>query len=145
MAVQQITPREAYQLLGRGHRYIDVRTEAEFAAGHPVGAMNIPFAVLDPHTRQMAANPDFLRVVEAHFPKSAPIIVGCQSGGRSQQAAELLNQVGYTVVANMQGGFGGARDAAGREVAAGWRDNSLPMCSACGPHDAYAALRRTVN
>jgi rhodanese-related sulfurtransferase len=145
MAVQQITPREAYRLLGTGHRYIDVRTEAEFAAGHPVGAVNIPIALLDPRTRQLAVNPDFLRVVEAHFSKTAPLILGCQSGGRSQQAAELLTQAGYTVVANMQGGFGGARDTAGQAVFAGWTQSSLPLCSACGAQDAYAALRTAVN
>ncbi|MBP1687496.1 MAG: Rhodanese domain protein [Deltaproteobacteria bacterium] len=145
MAVQQITPGQAYRLLGSGHRYIDVRTEAEFVAGHPLGAVNIPLALLDPHTRRMTFNPDFLRVVEVHFAKTAPIIVGCQSGGRSQQAAELLQQAGYTTLANMQGGFGGARDAAGREVAAGWAQSGLPLCTECGAQDAYATLRRALS
>ena len=143
MPVQQITPPEAHHLLGKGYRYIDVRTEAEFAAGHPIGAVNIPVALLDPRTRQMALNPDFVRVVEAHFPKATQIILGCQSGGRSQQAAELLTHAGYTAVANMQGGFGGARDAVGRELVAGWTQSRLPVCSDCDVQDAYAALRST--
>jgi rhodanese-related sulfurtransferase len=143
MPVQQIMPPEAHHLLGRGYRYIDVRTETEFAAGHPVGAANIPVAVPDPRTGQMALNPDFVRVVEAHFPKATRIIVGCQSGGRSQQAAELLTHAGYTVVANMQGGFGGARDALGRELVAGWTRSGLPVCSDCDVEDSYARLRTT--
>ncbi|MFN8627199.1 MAG: rhodanese-like domain-containing protein [Candidatus Binatia bacterium] len=143
MTIRQITPAEAYRLLESGYRYIDVRTETEFAAGHPVGAANIPFALLDPRTRQMAPNPDFVRVVEAHFARAAPLIVGCQSGGRSQHAAELLVRAGYTAVANMQGGFGGARDGAGREVLAGWAQSGLPVCAECPPRDAYETLRRT--
>src|ERR1043166_6804806 len=116
MAIQQTTPPQAHELLGQGYRYIDVRTEPEFANGHPSEAVNIPVVVPDPATRQMTVNPDFLRVVEAHFPKDAKLIVGCQAGGRSQRAAEMMAQAGYAHVANMQGGFGGAHDDSGRTV-----------------------------
>jgi rhodanese-related sulfurtransferase len=142
MAIRQITPDEAHRLLGLGYRYIDVRTEPEFAAGHPVEAVNIPVALPDPATGQMAVNPDFLSVVEAHFPKDAQIVVGCQSGMRSQRAAEILTQAGYATVANMQGGFGGARDQMGRTVVAGWAESGLPTCKDCGPDTSYAGLRK---
>ncbi len=142
MALQQATPEEAYMLLGQGHKYIDVRTEPEFAAGHPAGAVNIPVVYPDPATRQMVMNPDFVAVVAAHFARDAKIVVGCQVGGRSQQAAELLTQVGYTHVVNMQGGFGGACDQAGRVVVPGWSACGLPVCKDCGPDYSYASLRR---
>src|SRR5512143_438199 len=122
MTIQQITPDEVHKLLAEGHRYIDVRTEGEFANGHPATAVNVPIVLPDPTTRQMVMNPDFVRVVEAHFPKDAAIVVGCQSGGRSQRAAEVLAQAGYSHVANMQGGFGGARDETGRTVVEGWQE-----------------------
>jgi len=142
MAIQQTTPEEAHKLLRQGYRYIDVRTEPEFANGHPVTAVNIPVAISDPHTRQMMMNPEFLSVVETHFQKDAKIILGCQSGGRSQAAAELLFEAGYAQVVNMQGGFGGARDQMGRTVVPGWNDCDLPICTDCSADDTYATLRR---
>jgi rhodanese-related sulfurtransferase len=144
MAIQQTTPAEAQRLIGQGYRYIDVRTEQEFVNGHPATAVNIPVAVPDPATGQMAMNPDFLPVIEAHFPKDAPIVVGCQSGMRSQRAAELLAHAGYTSVTNMQGGFGGARDQTGRTVIPGWSESGLPVCKDCGPENSYAGLRGKV-
>ena len=144
MTIQQTTPAEAHQLLTQGYRYIDVRTEPEFANGHPTGAVNIPVVVPDPNARQMVMNPDFLAVVQTHFPKNACIVVGCQAGGRSQRAAELLAQAGYVTVVNMQGGFGGARDQTGRTVVAGWSECGLPVCKDCGVENAYVSLRSAV-
>ncbi len=141
MTIPQRSPEQAHELLRQGYCYIDVRTEPEFASGHPATAVNIPVAVPDPHTGQMVINRDFLSVVEAHFPKDAKIILGCQSGGRSQHAAELLTRAGYAQVVNMQGGFGGARDQTGRTLVPGWRECGLPICEECGVNDAYAALR----
>ena len=141
MGIPQITPAEANALLAQGYRYIDVRTDGEFANGHPAPAVNIPIAIPDPTTRQMAINTDFLRVAEAHFPKDAKVIVGCQAGGRSQRAAEMMAQAGYTNVSNMQGGFGGARDETGRTVVAGWSESGLPVSRDCGPDNSYEGLR----
>ena len=141
MAIKQITPPEAHQLVGRGYRYLDVRTEAEFAAGHPASAVNIPVLVRDAASGQMAPNPEFLAVVAAHFAKDADIVVGCMSVMRSQRAAEMMAAAGYTNLANMQGGFGGARDQSGRTVTPGWAEAGLPVCKDCGPENSYAGLR----
>ena len=65
--------------------------------------------------------------MEAAYPKDKTIIVGCQMGGRSQFAAEILDQAGFNDVSNMQGGFGGAKDAMGRLVAPGWLQSNLPV------------------
>lgn len=143
MAIRQVTPDEAHKLLSdEGYRYLDVRTEGEFADGHPATAVNVPVVFPDRATGQMAMNPDFLTTVEAHLPRDTKIVVGCLSGGRSQRAAELLTQTGYTHVVNMQGGFGGARDKTGRTVVAGWAERGLPVCKDCGAENSYAGLRR---
>jgi rhodanese-related sulfurtransferase len=143
MAIRQVTPDEAHKLLSdEGYRYLDVRTEGEFADGHPATAVNVPVVFPDRGTGQMALNPDFLTVVEAHLPKDTKLVVGCLSGGRSQRAAELLTQAGYAHVVNMQGGFGGARDQTGRSVVAGWAERGLPVCKDCGAENSYAGLRR---
>ena len=44
--------------------YIDVRTEGEFAKGHPQRAVNIQVAFPDP-SRAIMVNSDFVKVVEA--------------------------------------------------------------------------------
>jgi len=142
MAIRQVTPPQAQTLLQSGSTYIDVRTEAEFAAGHPAGAVNIPIAVPDARTGQMAINPDFVPTVQAHYAAGAALVIGCQSGMRSQRAAEVLEHAGFSNVVNMQGGFGGARDASGRVTVPGWKDSNLPLCTACAPEATYAALRR---
>jgi len=110
MAVKEVTPQQAHDTLQSdvGAVYIDVRTEREFAAGHPQGAVNIPVAFPDP-ARGMVMNADFVKVVEGNFPKAKKIIVGCQAGPRSNAAAGLLQQAGYQDVSNMVGGFGGMR------------------------------------
>ena len=74
-----------------------------------------------------APNRDFLRVVQASFAADARLVVGCQSGGRSVQAAQVLEQAGYANIVEQRAGFGGARDGAGRIVEPGWAAAGLPV------------------
>jgi rhodanese-related sulfurtransferase len=141
MATKEVTPQQAYDVLQTdpGAVYIDVRTEREFAAGHPQGAVNIPVAFPDPG-RGMIMNADFVRVVEDHFPKEKKIIVGCQAGPRSNAAAGLLQQAGYQEISNMVGGFGGMRDSLGNVVAPGWSSLGLPVSQDNGDGVSYQSL-----
>jgi rhodanese-related sulfurtransferase len=129
MSVKQIDPKQTYATLQEDKNavYIDVRTADEFAAGHVPGAVNIPVMMPDPASRRMAPNPQFLDLVQSSFQKEKKIICGCQMGGRSQHAADLLVQAGFSDVSNMQGGFGGAKDPMGRVVAPGWLQSDLPV------------------
>jgi rhodanese-related sulfurtransferase len=120
--------------------YLDVRTEQEFAQGHPAGAINVPFVFIK-GPGQMEPNPDFVAVVEKTIPKAKKLVVGCLSGGRSQRACEALEQQGYSDLTNVRGGFGGARDASGQVVAAGWRDAGLPVSQDLGAA-SYQELRK---
>ena len=141
MAIKEITPQEAHELLGKepDSVYIDVRTVREFCAGHPQGAVNIPVALPDP-ARGMALNQDFVSVVEANFPKDKRIIVGCQAGPRSDAAARLLEAAGYRDVSSMKGGFGGMRDPLGQVVAPGWSSLNLPVSQENGEGASYESL-----
>ena len=143
MSVQNVTAEEAKEILDNDNNvvYIDVRTENEFMSGHVPSAVNIPVVLPDPATRQMKQNPEFVRVVSAHFPKNKRIIVGCQMGGRSQLAAQILGQEGFEAVSNMQGGFGGARDAMGRTVALGWSQLGFPVEMQVPAGTSYAELK----
>ena len=145
MAIKEITPQQAHDVLSAGPdvAYIDVRTEHEFAAGHPQGAVNIPVAFPDP-ARGMVMNADFVKVVEANFPKDKKIIVGCQAGPRSNAAAGLLLQAGYQEVSNMLGGFGGMRDPMGNVIAPGWSSLNLPVAQDNGEGVSYQSLSAKV-
>jgi rhodanese-related sulfurtransferase len=145
MAIKESTPQHAYEALRSDARsiYIDVRTEREFAAGHPQGAVNIPVAFPDP-ARGMVMNADFVKVVEGHFPKDKKINVGCQAGPRSNAAAGLLQQAGYQDVSNMLGGFGGMRDPMGNVIAPGWSSLDLPVGQDNGDGVSYESLSTKV-
>ena len=72
----------------KGLLIVDVRTVAEFRGGSFPGALNIPLDDV------MARLPEF------GTDKDREIIVYCASGGRSAYAQRLLNQAGFTNVAN---------------------------------------------
>src|SRR5262249_39394390 len=119
MAIRQVPPAEAARELAATPHAVsrDVRTVEEFEAGHPVGARNVAVLVRDPASGRPRPNPEFLAVVQRHLPPATPLLVGCQSGMRSQHACELLPAAGYTELANARGGLGGAAGAAGGEGA----------------------------
>ena len=127
MPISQTTPPDAHALLAAHPDavYLDVRTEPEFEAGHPAGALNVPVVRVDAAGRP-APNATFAADVERLVPRTTKVVVGCQAGGRSQRACELLAVAGWTDLTNVQGGFGGGRDAAGRPVP-GWRAAGLPV------------------
>jgi rhodanese-related sulfurtransferase len=129
MSVKQTDPLETNDILQKDKNaaYVDVRTVQEFQAGHVPGAANIPVMSPDPSTGRMTPNPNFLQAIEAAFPKDRKLILGCQAGGRSQYAADILDRAGYQDVSNMKGGFGGAKDPMGRVVAPGWLQSNLPV------------------
>ena len=141
MSIKQAEPSQAYNILQTNPDsvYVDVRTEEEFAQGHPEGAINIPVVFLKPGMPPQA-NDSFLAVAQKVFPQDKKLVVGCMAGGRSQRACEILEQAGYTDLINVRGGFGGARDATGAVVVAGWRDAGLPVSRELG-ESAYPALR----
>lgn len=72
---------------------VDVREESEFAAGHLPGAVHIGKGVIE-------------RDIEAKIPDPAtPLVLYCGGGFRSALAADALQQMGYTNVLSMDGGW----------------------------------------
>jgi len=125
----------------QGAVYIDVRSTPEFQQGHPAGAVNVPLLEPDEETGQMMPNPDFLRVVKANYPPDRVLLVGCQMGGRSMRAAQMLEAFGFPQVANVRGGFGGAHDPmSGRAVDPGWAESGLPVAREPAAGASYAEL-----
>ncbi len=124
--MRRVSPREAHELMvNQGYLYLDVRTETEFAEGHPKGALNVPLAYQGEHG--LMPNPEFVSQVTARIDRGAPLLVGCAAGVRSQQAAQLLSEAGFSDVVEQRAGVSGLRDAFGRIRERGWRDEGLPM------------------
>ena len=144
MAVKHVDVREAHRLVGaEAYTYVDVRSIPEYEQGHPAGAQNVPLLHCDAQTRQMTPNPEFLAVMEANYSHDARLLVGCQVGGRSVQAAQILVSRGYQHVANVRGGFGGASDpVSGEMVDEGWGMAGLPVEAGAPPGDSYEGLRK---
>mgnify|MGYP006268233011 CR=1 FL=1 len=72
---------------------VDVRTPAEFAAGHIAGAINIDF-----ESGNFSAD-------IASLDKSKSYAVYCRSGNRSGQATALMAKSGFTSIFNLDGGL----------------------------------------
>jgi rhodanese-related sulfurtransferase len=140
--MKNITVHDARAKQAEGYTYVDVRSEAEYRQGHPAGAYNVPLMLRDERSGQLVPNREFLNVMRATFPPDAPLLIGCQVGGRSAQAAQILAQSGYQDVANVLGGFGGARDPMTGELRAeGWASAGLPVERGDAPGRGYAELR----
>ena len=72
---------------------IDVRERGEWEAGHIAGAVHVPLGQL----------PD--RVAE--LDRDRPLVLHCQSGGRSSIGASVLRAQGFKNVINLSDGFAG--------------------------------------
>jgi phage shock protein E len=72
--------------------WIDVRTAAEYNAGHLQGAVNIPHGEIASEITGLTQD------------KNAEIYVYCRSGGRAGKALNSLEKLGYTQVVN-EGGY----------------------------------------
>ncbi len=84
-------------------RLIDVREDHEWRAGHAAGAAHLGKGIIE-------------RDIEATAPdKSTELILYCGGGYRSALAADVLQEMGYTNVWSMAGGW------------KAWQDSGAPV------------------
>lgn len=90
--MKEITAKEVQQLIENGEKLniIDVREVEEVQAGHIPGITNIPLGLLEFRTQDLD--------------KSKSYVMVCRSGGRSGQATQYLDSLGFDVT-NMTGGM----------------------------------------
>jgi molybdopterin/thiamine biosynthesis adenylyltransferase/rhodanese-related sulfurtransferase len=103
--VEELTPADIQKRLDNGSspRLIDVREKYEWDEGHIPTASHVPRGYLE------------LRIENAVPNKSEPIVLYCAGGTRSLLAARTLQDMGYTDVHSMRGGF------------TAWKDIGLPF------------------
>ena len=87
-SIAQLTPTQVAAQTSA--RVLDVREPDEVATGAIAGSINIPLG-------ELAAR-------QAELDPATPLITVCQSGRRSQKAAEALSAAGYQV-SNLDGGM----------------------------------------
>ena len=142
MPINQVEPPQAHEMLKSNPDaiYLDVRTEGEFAQGHPAGAINIPVVFIK-GPGQMQLNRRLRRR-------------GGQDAAAREEAGRRMHG-GRTFAARVRDARRGRlhrsdqrasaalaaqRDASGKVVVAGWRDAGLPVTTDLGDN-SYQALR----
>ena len=96
--IQETDPAGAEALIAEGYLLLDVREPDEFEQGAIPDSMHIPRGNLEPG-------------IEGRLPDhDQPLVVMCAGGVRSAFAVDTLNQMGYTNVVSMDGGFNRWKD-----------------------------------
>jgi len=92
--IHETTAAQVREMQARGAPavYLDVREQNEWNLGHLPRATFIPRGLLETS-------------VEQRVPRDAAVVVYCASGNRSALAAETLQEMGYTQVSHLAGGF----------------------------------------
>ena len=93
--IQMVSPVQVYEAVyGEDSlQLVDVRTPEEFSVSHLKDAQNI-----------CVTSKDFEEKV-ANLDKGKPVYVYCKKGGRSAKAAQILKDMGFTKVYDLQGGL----------------------------------------
>lgn len=102
---EQIGAEQARREVENGATVLDVREPAEYEEAHIEGAKLVPRGLLE------------YKAADELPDKDARIVVHCALGGRGALAAKSLKEMGYTNVANLDGGIKAWREA-GYEVEA---------------------------
>jgi molybdopterin/thiamine biosynthesis adenylyltransferase/rhodanese-related sulfurtransferase len=96
--IREVDPEGAADLIAGGATVLDVREPDEYDAGALDGAVHIPRGHLESQVEGKLAD------------KETPLVVYCAGGVRSAFAARTLQELGYTDVVSMIGGFGRWKD-----------------------------------
>lgn len=121
-----LLPAEAYKLLQKvpEAHIVDVRSNAELDwVGRIAGAVEIELRSYP----NMQPNANFLNQLSQQVNKDAIVMFLCRSGARSDYAATIATQSGFTDCYNILEGFEGDKDEAGhRGSVTGWKAAKLP-------------------
>ena len=97
-AITEVDTAAAAQHIAAGSVVLDVREPDEFEQGALPAVIHIPRGHLEAQIET--------RIID----KSTPVVVYCAGGVRSAFAVETMQELGYTNVVSMAGGFGKWKD-----------------------------------
>ncbi len=101
-SISYVTPQVAMPLLEQAVQVLDVRTDAEWEAGHLTEAQHWPIAQLQQSNPESLLDPD------------KPVLVYCKSGGRASKAGQHLVEAGFSQVYVVSpGGYSHLAEAGG--------------------------------
>jgi rhodanese-related sulfurtransferase len=99
--IKEISTAEAQALHARGAAiFVDVREPNEYNLGRVPGARPLPRGTIENRA-------------ESSLPRDKPLILYCGGGSRSALATDTLQQMGWSNVRSMSGGFRGWVDSDG--------------------------------
>ncbi|MBN8756462.1 MULTISPECIES: rhodanese-like domain-containing protein [Variovorax] len=99
-----LTAQGAVQLINRERAVlVDVREPEEFAAGHMIGAKNVPLNQLEEKLTGAVKN------------KTVPLLLVCATGARAQRAVAVAKKLGYEQAQAVAGGL------------KAWKEANLPV------------------
>jgi rhodanese-related sulfurtransferase len=133
--VKGLNPQQAFEMLKNEPRavLVDVRSSMEFLfVGHPAGAVHVawidePDWDINPHFVTQVKQLMLGGISHTDHHTSAPVLLICRSGKRSEEAAEYLLKAGMTDVYNVLDGFEGElNENHHRSSVGGWRFSGLP-------------------
>lgn len=91
MSLKKLSPQDVRSLQSSIQiRLVDVREPSEFAASRIPAAQSIPLG--------------HLQTAVESWPRETPVVLYCQSGNRSGRALALLEGLGFTKAAHLEGG-----------------------------------------
>jgi len=95
--IRETDVHDVQRRLEAGERFylVDVREESEWSRGHLPGAIHLGKGIIERDIEKTIADP------------SATIVLYCGGGFRSALAADSLQQIGYSDVSSMDGGWRG--------------------------------------
>lgn len=96
--ISEISTETAAARVAAGYTVLDVREPDEYQEGALAGAIHIPRGHLESQLEG--------RIID----KQTPVVVYCAGGVRSAFAAQTMQQLGFTNVESMDGGFGRWKD-----------------------------------
>ncbi|MXS86259.1 rhodanese-like domain-containing protein [Nitrosomonas sp. HPC101] len=121
-----LLPSEAYRVLQAvpEARIVDVRCRAELDwVGRIPGAIEVELLTYP----GMQSNPGFPHQLSGQVADDAVLLFICRTGVRSDKAATLMGQYGFTNCYNVLEGFEGEKDEIGhRGLKNGWKAAGLP-------------------
>lgn len=95
-----LSPADAVQRINREKAVmIDVGEPHEYAAGHAIGAKNVPFGQLEDKLPGLVKN------------KATPVIMVCPVGARAARAVGVAKKLGFEQAQSIAGGLRAWRDA----------------------------------